>query len=347
MLAGLITILLFLLYDLARLRQTGELVDLAVLAMVAFWAIAPVLACATIAWVSTRLWCWLEQHGRASRDLAAFVIGAAAVGPAYQVGRGLTRGPGIRASGWADPVCHAVGVGLPLVFVALTLLWPRLRAAPAVRLSAGGALVCAGLAGVLLLGFHPVAYMEAHRGLLLLATVLLLCALALLQGEPTRRRGFLAWRISHGRFVLVAAALALVNASVVFMQSNMTHYRIAATVFRGTLVAQKLHPLWLSVAPKAAQAQAPEIDALRSPAPPERKAMRGRWAGHDIVLVTVDALRADAIDPSSGNTPTLADLQRRAWVFNEAITDYSHTTRALATLMQGSPIGQLTMPARK
>ncbi len=61
-------------------------------------------------------------------------------------------------------------------------------------------------------------------------------------------------------------------------------------------------------------------------------------AGHDLVLVTVDALRADALTAlgGRGRTPTLDALAARGVLFRRAYCATPHTSYSLASLMMGT-----------
>lgn len=74
--------------------------------------------------------------------------------------------------------------------------------------------------------------------------------------------------------------------------------------------------------------------AAEPPAEPEPKPRPGR----DLIFVTVDTLRPDALgayDPDAGPTPSIDALAERGLVFTQAMAPMPRTTPALATLLTG------------
>lgn len=87
--------------------------------------------------------------------------------------------------------------------------------------------------------------------------------------------------------------------------------------------------VWYAISlPVVTRNEAPEV-----PVPP-----KAREALPDVIIVSVDALRADAIG-ASGNervsTPRIDELARRGVYFTEATTPFPRTTPALASMLTG------------
>ena len=61
-----------------------------------------------------------------------------------------------------------------------------------------------------------------------------------------------------------------------------------------------------------------------------------RFAGRDVFLITIDALRHDEVSPNV--TPTLHRLRQQGISFSRAYTQVPHTSFAVATLLTGKPV---------
>ena len=71
-----------------------------------------------------------------------------------------------------------------------------------------------------------------------------------------------------------------------------------------------------------------------SPKGSDRDSLRGR----DLILITVDTVRADAVgayNPEAGPTPTIDALAERGLLFHQAMAPMPRTTPSLATLLSG------------
>lgn len=276
-------------------------------------------------------------RARAARAAAAL----AAAGPAAFFAGMVTAGQSISASRWRFPVFAAV---VACAVGGLLLLVAALQRAPSWsggrRAAAGGAALVAACAATALTAFHATTYLHIHLGVLLAASVLLQAGLSLL---PLPGRGATA-----GVRIARAGALgaALVAALALSRSGGELRPQIGLTVFSDTLVAQKLAPVLFLLSP----VQEPEPAAgggadpfagtrlARSNPPPVPPLPPGRYRGHNVVWVSADAFRADALGPREGApspTPNLDRLAAQSTAFEEAIVDFSHTSRSVLSLLSG------------
>ena len=240
---------------------------------------------------------------------APFVIGVAAVGAAvvFALAPRAARWLAPRASlRWRGAVVLAVVLTIALVELTNAVVLPRL-------------------------------YPAFHLGLTVLAVLLApFVSLAWDSGAPGERaakgRGHASAR---SRLIRVAAALVLFAASTAF----------APAAARGLAHADNIRLIYLTHAPVLTHAVVIAA-AMAPPAPLEDEAAGPALTsartidleGRDIVLVTVDALRADHVGAYGYPRPTTPNLDRLAAegvVFEAAYTPTPHTSYAITSIMTG------------
>ena len=90
--------------------------------------------------------------------------------------------------------------------------------------------------------------------------------------------------------------------------------------------------------------QAPEDGASQGPLPSAEVTRALDWTGHDIVLVTVDALRADHVSAygyARATTPSFDALAREGTLFDAAYCPTPHTSYSITSMMTGKYLGPL------
>jgi arylsulfatase A-like enzyme len=249
---------------------------------------------------------------------------------------------GVRAA--RIPGHHILSIGLVMagvvaVWAGVTLWgWLLSRAEPGAREGGGGrlTLVVIGLAVVgatLAVGwanFHvlPRLYHWFHLSLALLDLVLCILAVRLLLGAGqyllgTRR----AWLLG-----IVTSAVLLTGAGIerqVFAHSQGLRFYVYEKTQLASLFARLLHA-------RQGAAVTTTVATAVEPAPSLPEGPRRREA--DVVLITIDAVRADHLGCfgyGRATTPNIDALAARAVRFERAYTQAPHTSFALASLMIG------------
>ena len=225
---------------------------------------------------------------------------------------------------------------LMLVLVALAgRLWERLLAYLESAPGRGGAAVAVGL-GLLAVAAGgeqanrvvlPRLYPWFHLSLGLLSVVAcVLATRAVLRGRVWRRKGALALAGS----VLVLAGLAGHELSVMGASQNLRFFAYERT--QVTSLALRLSPSRHTRRPGTARpGTAPLAAASPLPEGPHRP-------GADVVLITVDATRADHVGAygyARPTTPNIDALARRGVRFERAYAQAPHTSFSIASLMTG------------
>lgn len=269
-------------------------------------------AAATAAALSAPIWCWLAVSASAGRRLAtapgrtALVVG---VTLALMAGTFLTVGGiGRRLPRRLSPAIIAFGVAL-------------------LGLSSAGLLWIDGIALARRYPwFHTTIQLAAFASAQLAAAGVL---------APIARRRDWTW---VRRWLAPSLALLLLVAcwqSARDLWSPLREDDRAQIFSGGGIVASTLdtvksegwtRPARILPAPAA------------GPLAPEVSAGSGLFAGSNVVLITVDALRADHLGLYGyprRTSPRLDDLARRSVVFERAYTHSPHTSYALASLMTG------------
>jgi arylsulfatase A-like enzyme len=288
---------------------------------------------------------------------ACALLGLFAEGLLAATARGVERGGrqhlrrlrlGVVALGW--PLCALVlwlltsgrrvralpGRGLIVAMLALAIAavlgWAATALARADRRGEHSSQLALGLfalAGTALaVDMHVLArlYPVFHLSLVALSTAASLCAACFVQ-LPSRSKGTASWPW----WVLSAGVLAGAWLNV-WQLSFAPNARFA--IIRSAPVSGKFLQL---VRPRTA------LDLVARAKPPARKSreleqrpgidLRDR----DVLLITIDALRADRLRAYGGHglTPTLDRLAQESVVFLRAYTPTPHTSYALSSLMTG------------
>jgi arylsulfatase A-like enzyme/HEAT repeat protein len=261
----------------------------------------------------------LEPPARASRLL----LGAAAAASSGWVLWLLSAGRRVRDLPARPWVVAFSALGLGLVCFGLLQLARRVKGARARWLRwawAGGAAALAAACIALDLLVLPRGYPAFHRALLALAvaaTALGASCFELHVSAERAARALLA-------LTLLLPLLALISLAQLAAQPNASYAVVEHAPWTGKL----LRPFLARSAPPRVT-RAASVAAL----PPSVAGVDLR--DRDTLLITVDALRADALRALGGRglTPELDKLAEDALVFRRAYTPAPHTSYALASLL--------------
>jgi arylsulfatase A-like enzyme/HEAT repeat protein len=277
----------------------------------------------------------LSGRARTPNVRAALAV-ALAAGPVALLCTQIFRGP--RARTIPGHQAYAVAIGLMCcvaVFVAAravegTAAWLARREGSPGR--ARAVLAGAALSGILVYvadqAVLPRLYPFFHRGLELITVALGQIFVGWAACRRSRRGA--AGRLL-GLFALVVGPLAI---------GYTVHDRALATVVveRTALEAQLLRPV-LRLRPSARPRSTAVAAAAAQLLPP------GPHLGAvDVVLITIDALRADRLNART--TPSLAELAATSVVFEEAFAQVPHTSFSVATLLTGKHVYSLSTLGR-
>ncbi len=171
---------------------------------------------------------------------------------------------------------------------------------------------------------YPFFHLSLQAALLLCAE---LCAAALLGISSRRFRGELLFFLALALLTGSWAGHRLQRAQTL-RSLALEHTRLVAQVLRieGTLRDSPRRP---PLTPPAELLTAADLAT-----PPQF--VGPRLAGRDMFLITVDALRFDAVNPAT--MPFVSSLLPQAVVFHRAYTQVPHTSFAIATLLTGKPV---------
>ncbi len=169
--------------------------------------------------------------------------------------------------------------------------------------------------------------------------------------------GFLAWRAvgdRPGRSALALGLTALAGLGDEGVQALLPDRRfdwmdVVANAVGGAIAPLLLAGRWAWAAPAMLGALALGFGPLQAaightPTPgaplaaPDRPRSATPYAGYHVVLVTVDALRADHVPPVGGGqvaTPTFAAFAARSRAFGQAWAAASWTSPSMVTLLSG------------
>ncbi len=318
------------------------------LALNALWPIAFATAApiAVVAGVVVELARHAQLLGaRLGLSLVAAVYGAG-VAVGVSTGRHLAGGAGVA-------FVAVVGiVGFVSAFVVGPYLARALIARPDKRfaLRVFGALVAIEIVIALVNSYVlPRLYPAFHRGLALLALVVapfVTVAFEALRDKPSADSPAPRTLIAAYSSKLVRVVLALVAFAWCSAVAHRSAERIAP--------ADNMRLVYASHAPVTSNAV--EIAALLVPPPPldESSSVDGLrqtgrsldLSGRDIVLITVDALRADHLGTygyQRATTPNVDALAKEGVVFERAYTPTPHTSYAVTSLMTGKYIRPLVL----
>lgn len=283
--------------------------------------------------------------------LAAALAVVVSVGLLFAVFGLVARRAGARAPALASLAAGAVGLPLAIALtagrrVAGSSLRPVAVAALAAGVAAGAFYVArrlrhrldtdgpswgyaAAAFGLALASFVadatvlPRLYPALHFGLALLAVVSLALSASLAPPLGDRVGAVVA------AVGLLLAPLAFVGVPWVLSQPNACFVVATRAPLTGKLIGALRDYAASSVPPPPASAVGPEATA---------RAGRGvDLSGHDVLLVTVDALRADRVGPWGGEglTPHMDALADEGVSFLRAYTPTPHTSYALTSLLTG------------
>lgn len=262
----------------------------------------------------------LAAYGRAWGVALIGLFGGAALGVGVSTGRRMAS-LAVRA-----PFVVLLALAVALTAWLLARHLPRLRPAVIAALGAGAAAV-SWLADAFVL---PRLYPAFHVALWL-ATFLAFAATSLL----VRRRR------AEGPAALVAIVLAVASiawapyaARAVRAEDNLRRILLerAPILGRAVVLANRLAPAELD---EEDGASAETLSSLRS----RRGARSLDWHGRDVVLVTIDALRADHVSAYGyprPTTPNIDALAARGARFERAYCPTPHTSYSIASMMTGT-----------
>jgi arylsulfatase A-like enzyme len=343
----------------SRLAPPGALLDMA--AIVAAWAVAllvediavkvlwrgefsaawetaqarrlvPPVALAGLAPASIVVagWWRVAQHARAGSRLARGALAALGTAAGAVLALGVSTGRHFASWGARAPFVAGLAVvgGLAGALVA-----PRVAALGrrAVALAALGVATALGawLADAFVLPrLYPAFHATACVTVLLGAA---LAGLAARAGSEYERPGRGAWLAVAAAALLVGACAAWTPRAVRAM-GRLSNLRIVL-VEHAPLLGRTVQAVELLRPPEAA-VRAPDTSV---PAPGEVERSLD-WTGRDIVLVSIDALRADHVSAYGGPRPTTPNIDALAGegtLFEAAYCPTPHTSYSVTSMMSG------------
>jgi arylsulfatase A-like enzyme len=265
-----------------------------------------------------------RQRPRIAMPLFGAAFGAA-------VGWGISTGRHFAAVPIRAVFVGALSAAAALVFFLGARVVTRLATAPK-----AAALAAAALAVVLEVTNRWVLvrlYPAMHVGLAAL-TVMLAPGVALAWRAPARAAGL--WR-SAGVFAAFALSVARIPSSARILSRN-DNIRLIA--LRGPLLGHGTNAAAAISAPPPLQA----ADQDTAQAAPARRQID--FSGRDIVLLTIDALRADHVGAygyQRATTPNLDALANDGLLFLHAYCPTPHTSHSLTSLMTGKNLRPLLL----
>lgn len=290
------------------------------------FVIAALPACVTVALAGWTTLAALRRFAERRSDdpLRTFgrVLGGFTGLVSAALGWSVTSGRRVATASWRELVVigGAVLTSLAVAYVAKKIAASPPRAWASALLGGVAALAMAVDAFVL-----PRLYPAFHVGLALLA---LAAALAAVQLAPLGPRSSL-WPLRLGKLLIAAAAVGAVAPALWVLDRAPNAGFVART---RAPVTGKLLAL---VPPRPIPSQERAADLASTPRPArEGIDLRGR----DILLITVDALRADRLGAYGGPpglTPALDALADESVVFQRAYTPTPHTSYALTSMLTG------------
>lgn len=256
----------------------------------------------------------------------AWAVGLVGLLAGAAVGFGVSTGRRMASLAIRAPFVLLLAITTGIVAWLLARQLPRLR--PIVVAALGAAVAgAAWLADAFVL---PRLYPVFHVALWFV-TFIAFAATSLLLRHRRAANG-----VALGAIALAAASIAWAPyaASAVSGEDNLRRVLLerAPILGRSVVVASQMAP-----PPKADEedsASAATLSGLR-----DRKGARSLdWQGHDIVLVTIDALRADHVSSygyKRKTTPNIDALAARGARFERAYCPTPHTSYSIASLMTG------------
>ncbi len=292
---------LFLTSD-ERWRYVFAVVGAGVAASVVLWSLS---------WGLGRLAARGRDPERAFGRVLGMVVGAVAAA----IGWSLTEGRRVRDAPWREAAVLAGAVVVALVAQGLAR-W--LRATPPRRSLAALAVTLAVVAFVADATVLPRLYPALHWALALFGVTAANIAAWRLPLRPTRRPRLWA-----------APALLLAASAAWALPRLAAHPNARFVALEGAPLVGKLLP---RLAPPPPEPPPPSIELGLV------EAAEGLELGDaDVLLITIDALRADRLAAYGGHglTPELDALARESRVFLRAYTPTPHTSYALTSLLTG------------
>ncbi len=266
----------------------------------------------------------MARLAKANRAWAVAIVGLLA---GAAVGVGVSTGRRMASLAIRAPFVVFVAIGGGLVAWQLARLLPRMRTGVVAGLGAGLA-VAAWLADAFVL---PRLYPAFHLALWFVTFVAFAATSLLL------RRARAGTPIAFAAIVLAAGSIAWGPhaAQQVRTQDNLRRILLerAPVLGRSVVLASRIAPPPMLEEDDAATAAT--LSALRDRKPGARAL---DWLGHDIVLVTIDALRADHLSAygySRKTSPNIDALAARGARFEHAYCPTPHTSYSIASLMTG------------
>jgi hypothetical protein len=275
-------------------------------------------------------WWRVAQRARDGSRLARRALAALGVASGGALALGVSTGRHFASWALRAPFVAALAVAGALVGAVVA---PRVaalgrRAAPLAAL--GGTLAVGGwLADAFVLPRLYPAFHLAACVLLLVGAAL--AGLAVRAGNDDEGPGRWAWSAVGGVGVLVAACGAWTPHAVRALD-RLSNVRIvlvehAPLLGRTVQAIEALRPREAAAAPLDASVQAPgEVERSLD------------WTGRDIVLLSVDALRADhvsAYGSARPTTPNIDALAREGTLFEAAYCPTPHTSYSVTSMMAG------------
>ena len=272
--------------------------------------------------------------------LAALAAGALSLS-LYVLSRGFLTFP----LGPADLLLYATGVVALVLLGCLgrLALGPRAGGPGRVPLSASGwavALLGVGIFALLYVidrDFYVRLYNRLH---LIIATV---AFLALIEALVSIRSAWAARSPAPRRALAVFLALLWGASGACALAGFHRSAEVKALLFNRTTYAKRIYPLLAqgipvlrprSPGPAEAVSRAPEASAVR----PSSAKPGGAFRGASLVLITIDALRADRVGVMGGTretTPHLDRFAKSALLFPNVHAQGSNTFPSIASLMTG------------
>ena len=269
--------------------------------------------------------------------LTALTAGALCIS-LYVLSRGFLTFP----LGPADLLCYATCVAALALLgcFARLALRPRAGGPGGVPLSASGwAVVLLGFGIFALLyiidrNFYVRLYNQLH---LIIATV---AFLALVEALVSIRSASPARSATARRVLTVFLALLWGASSACALGGFHRSEEVKALLFNRTTYAKRIYPLIAkgipvfrprSTVPVRTATEAPEAAAIQ----PSSGKPGGKFRGVSLVLITIDALRADRVGVPRGTTPNLDRFAKSALLFPNTHAQGSNTFPSIASLMTG------------
>ncbi|MEM9071337.1 MAG: sulfatase-like hydrolase/transferase [Myxococcota bacterium] len=265
---------------------------------------------------SVLLWSATQLVVRLAREKAAGVAGAVACFLSAAIGWSLTEGRRVREASWRE---FAVVGGAVVIAWSSAKLLRRLQGSPH-RLFGVVGFVAAALAILADALILPRLYPAFHWALALFALVLSnLAASAVFRDRVPARTA---------RAIVSGVALMVAASAFVFVPRLGQHPNARFVVAEGGPWLGKWMPLFETRAPQLAAAEVEATPLLEAGID---------LRDQDILLITIDALRADRLGAygGSGTTPFLDEFAEESVVFRRAYTPTPHTSYALSSMLTG------------